>query len=355
MAGRGTDIVLGGNAKMLFEQQGQRQGLDPESPAAKALQAEIEARCSAEHDEVLAAGGLLVIGTERHEARRIDNQLRGRCGRQGDPGATRFFLCFDDDLMRIFARDWVKTMMQRLGLKKGEVIEAPMVTRGIERAQKKVEARNFDIRKNLLEYDEVMDKQRKFIYTQRQEVLEGVGYRRKILGMFEEVLEPIVHDYAGDKDEPVNYEEIKSWMTHKVGEIDLEGFEQLPREQIFDSLVERFEKLYDERGQQLGEEDWVRLQKFMLLDTIDGKWKDHLHAMEVLKAGIGLRGYAQVDPKNEYKKEGYEKFKLLKSEIAEQVTTLIPGLRGSCALLAHVQSDYRVESATVSRPVLSAR
>jgi preprotein translocase subunit SecA len=215
-------------------------------------------------------------------------------------------------------------MMERLGLKPGEVIESGMVTRGIERAQKKVEARNFDIRKNLLEYDEVMDKQRKFIYSQRQEVLEFSGLREKIVGMFEEVLEPILEAHAGNKDEPIEYDEIRSWVEHKIGEaVELDGLERVDRSELFDWIVDRMQDVFQKREQHYGEEEWSRVQRLLLLDTIDQKWKDHLHAMEVLKAGIGLRGYAQVDPKNEYKKEGYEKFKLLKESIADQVTNLI--------------------------------
>ncbi len=324
MAGRGTDIVLGGNAELLWKKELATRGLDEETAEATQLRSEIAAACKAEHDEIVDLGGLYVIATERHEARRIDNQLRGRCGRQGDPGGTKFFLCFDDDLMRIFARDWVKTMMEKLGLKHGERIESPMVSRGIARAQKKVEARNFDIRKNLLEYDEVMDKQRKFIYTQRTQVLEEMDLRGKIIGMFEEVLDPVVERHAGDADEPVNFDEIEEWIVHKIGkEVDLNGLRDQERDNIFDWLVERVESVYEKRQEHYGEEDWIKVQSFVLLDTIDNKWKDHLHAMEVLKAGIGLRGYAQVDPKNEYKKEGYEKFELLKQAIADQVTDLI--------------------------------
>jgi preprotein translocase subunit SecA len=324
MAGRGTDIVLGGNAEMLWKKELKARNLEPESEEAKALLAELRVTCQKEHDEVVALGGLYVIATERHEARRIDNQLRGRCGRQGDPGSTKFFLCFDDDLMRIFARDWVKTMMEKLGLTHGERIESPMVTRGIARAQKKVEARNFDTRKSLLEYDEVMDKQRKFIYSQRNQVLEQVDLRAKIIGMFEEVLDPVIQRCAGDPDQPVNFDEIEKWLNHKMGsEIDLEGLRQQPREQLFDWIIARTEAVYERRREHYGDQDWARVQSFVLLDTIDAKWKDHLHAMEVLRAGIGLRGYAQVDPKNEYKKEGYEKFELLKQAIAEQVTDLI--------------------------------
>ena len=320
MAGRGTDIVLGGKAEALWRDELKQKGLAEDGEEAVALRARLEAQCQQEHDEILALGGLFVIGTERHEARRIDNQLRGRCGRQGDPGATKFFLSFDDDLMRIFARDWVKTMMEKMGLKSGEVIDSPMVTRAIAKTQRKVEARNFDIRKHLLEYDEVMDKQRKFIYSQRQEALEYKGLREKLLGMFEEVLDPVVERYSADKDKPVQYEEIRKWLAHRCGDaLDLEGFESVPRETLFAWLMERVEKLHDRRAEAYGE-DWDKIQRFLVIDTIDNKWKDHLYAMEVLKTGIGLRGYAQIDPKNEYKKEGFEKFQLLKQEVAEHVT-----------------------------------
>ncbi|MFO0279020.1 MAG: preprotein translocase subunit SecA, partial [Planctomycetota bacterium] len=320
MAGRGTDIVLGGKADALWRAEMAQKGVAVAAPEAQARLAEREAQCAAEQAEIKALGGLYVVGTERHEARRIDNQLRGRCARQGDPGQTKFFLSFDDDLMKIFARDWVKTMMERMGLKAGEVIDSPMVTRVIAKTQKKVEARNFDIRKHLLEYDEVMDKQRKFIYGQRQEALEYKGLRDKALGMFEEVLDPVVERCAGDKDKPVDFAELQKWLRHRCGdELDLAGLEQAPREGLFRWLMERVEKLHDARAAEYGA-DWDAMQRFLVLDTVDNKWKDHLYAMEVLKQGIGLRGYAQVDPKNEYKKEGFEKFQLLKAEIADHVT-----------------------------------
>ena len=324
MAGRGTDIVLGGNPELMARKEAAARGLDPASKEGQELLAPLRKECLAQREHILAQGGLLVIGTERHEARRIDNQLRGRCARQGDPGGTKFFLCFDDDLMRIFARDWVKTMMERLGLKHGERIESPMVSRGIARAQKKVEQRNFDIRKNLLEYDEVMDKQRKFVYSQRQEVLRRENLREKIVGMFEEVLDPILDVHAMDKDKAIDFGEVRKWLVHKAGhELELEGIEQVEREHLFDWLMERVGRLLDKREQHYGKDHWMAVEQFLLLRTIDEKWKDHLHAMEVLKAGIGLRSYAQVDPKNEFKKEGYEKFELLKHAIADQVTDWI--------------------------------
>ncbi|MEE2886135.1 MAG: preprotein translocase subunit SecA [Planctomycetota bacterium] len=324
MAGRGTDIVLGGNVDGLLRDLAKEKGIALDSPEAGALREKLEVECAAEHEEVIESGGLAVIATERHEARRIDNQLRGRCGRQGDPGSTKFFLCFDDDLMRIFARDWVKPLMEKLGLKHGERIESGMVSRRIAGAQKKVEQRNFDIRKNLIEYDEVMDAQRKFIYGQRQEMLLGRNLRDKALGMFEEVLLPALELHAGDPDKPVEYDEIRSWMTHKFGsDIDLDGLDGAAREELEDFLVGRVEAKYTERGEHYGEVDWLKIQQFILLETMDNKWKDHLFAMDVLKHGIGLRGYAQMDPKNEYKKEGFEKFELLKTAIADQVTDLL--------------------------------
>ncbi|MGA0060387.1 MAG: SEC-C metal-binding domain-containing protein, partial [Planctomycetota bacterium] len=324
MAGRGTDIVLGGNPDRLLEMECASKGWAPGADEAKARLAELREACSQEQQEIKSLGGLLVIGTERHEARRIDNQLRGRCGRQGDPGESKFYLSFDDDLMRIFARDWVKTMMEKLGLKEGERIESGMVTRGIERAQKKVEARNFDIRKNLIEYDEVADKQRKFVYEQRQAALEMDDLEGRLSGMFEEVLEPILEAHSGDKDEPVDYAEIRGWLQHKAGDaIDLEGLESVGRDELFDWICQRFQAAQVKRREQYGAEDWSRVLQFLILDTIDQKWKDHLHAMEVLKAGISLRSFAQIDPKNEFKKEGWEKFKLLKAAVADQVTSLL--------------------------------
>jgi len=324
MAGRGTDIVLGGNPDGLWRRTCLERKLATESPEAQELRRTIADQCRQEREHVVSVGGLYVLGTERHESRRIDNQLRGRCGRQGDPGASKFFLCFDDQLMKIYARDWVKTMMEKMGFKPGELIESPMVARSIEKAQKKVEMRNFEIRKNLLEYDEVMDKQRKFIYSQRQDALEKRGLRDKVIGMWESVLDLQVQTHAGDPDKPVNYEELRRWVTHKAGtDIDLEGLEAVEREGLFDWLLQRVIAVYQKRQEKYGAENWDQVQQFLLLDVIDQKWKDHLHAIEVLRAGIGLRGYAQVDPKNEFKKESFEAFEQLKSAIAEQLTELV--------------------------------
>ena len=285
MAGRGTDIKLG--------------------------------------EGVREKGGLHIIGTERHESRRIDNQLRGRCGRQGDQGSTRFYLSFDDDLMKIFARDWVKSVMEKLGLKEGEAIESGMVSRGLAKAQKRVEARNFEIRKNLLEYDEVMDKQRKFIYRERNDVLENVGLRDKILGMFEQELEDILGQVAADPDIEVDWERLEEWWAKKFGpERPIPSVRDAEREDLFDLLSKAIEESFDKRAQDFSEDEFVELQKFLLLNILDDKWKKHLKAMDDLKAGINMRAYAQVDPKNEFKKEGYIKFDELKASIARELTDL---------------------------------
>jgi preprotein translocase subunit SecA len=320
MAGRGTDIKLGGNPEGLLRT---RMALEPEGDV-EAITAQIDSEVGSENGQVLDAGGLYVIGTERHESRRIDNQLRGRSGRQGDPGKTRFYLSLEDDLMRIFARDWVSGLLEKLGMTEGQEIQSGMVSRGIEKAQKRVEARNFEIRKNLLEYDEVMDTQRKTIYGKRQEVLEGDELRDTILDMCDEVASGIVHGRWPEKAEPdldaVAAELSTRFNTPFEGK-QLRQIQQDPDE-VVAHVVERLTARYDERGEELGAERMHMLERFLLLNTIDSRWKDHLRAMDALKSGIGLRGYAQVDPKVEYKREGYEKFQLLTAAIAEEVTGL---------------------------------
>ncbi|MEZ5989141.1 MAG: preprotein translocase subunit SecA [Planctomycetota bacterium] len=268
-------------------------------------------------------GGLHIVGTERHEARRIDNQLRGRCGRQGDPGSTRFYLSFDDDLMKIFARDWVKSVMEKLGLKPGEAIESGMVSRGLARAQRKVEQRNFEIRKNLLEYDEVMDKQRKFLYSQRNEVLRGFEVRDKVLGMFDDVLGEVLDQVAADPDVPVDVERLQEWLQRKFGsDRDFGDLAAIPREELYDTLRERIEEHYEAKGRTMEPEVFEEFHRRLLIEVFDEHWKKHLKAMDDLKAGINMRAYANVNPKNEYKKEGYVKFEELKGTIARAVTDL---------------------------------
>ena len=287
MAGRGTDIVLG--------------------------------------EGVAALGGLHVLGTERHEARRIDNQLRGRSGRQGDPGSSRFYVALDDDLMRIFASDRVSSLLQRFGMEEGMAIEHGMVTNAIERAQKKVEEHNFEIRKHLLEYDEVMDEQRKTIYKWRQNCLEGKDLRNDVLKMVEDcVLDSGDYYLPGDNEDEWNTKELSKWFGQKFGvEPDPKEFAGKSKEGVEKQLVEKAAELYRQRELEIGENDIRKLEQFLILEKVDSKWKDHLYAMDSLKSGIGLRGYAQIDPKIEYKREAYGMFQNMMASIREELTDLL--------------------------------
>jgi len=268
--------------------------------------------------------GLHIIGTERHEARRIDNQLRGRSGRQGDPGSSRFFLSLDDDLMRIFARDWVKAMLEKLGMTEGQEIESRLVTRGVEKAQKKVESRNFEIRKNLLEYDEVMDQQRKTIYTTRQEILESEGLKEKVISMISDSVDELMNTYMGGTAKDWDLNEFSQRIHHLSGvTIEPESLEKKEAEEVNEFTVEKLISRYDEIEEMNTAEEQRKLERYILLDILDSKWKDHLFAMDALKTGIGLRSYGQVDPKNEYKKEGYGKFQLLLNTVSNTVSSLI--------------------------------
>jgi preprotein translocase subunit SecA len=321
MAGRGTDILLGGNPEA-------RARAEIPADADDAVYQEALARhrviCAKEKEEVIAAGGLHIIGTERHEARRIDNQLRGRAARQGDPGSTRFYLSLEDDLMRIFARDWVKNMLTRLGMLEGQEIESPMVSRGIEKAQRRVEQRNFEIRKNVLEYDEVMDKQRRTIYALRQEILEGVDLKGRILEMAGSIVQRLMNTYLGEKRTDWEMPEFVHRLDQSFGvTIDAASFDALDRTQIEAKVNEQLRATYDHRESEVPAEQMRRLEQFLLLNVIDSKWKDHLHAMTQLREAIGLRSYAQIDPKNEYKREGFESFQRLVEAVEEDVTGMI--------------------------------
>ena len=323
MAGRGTDIVLGGNLDALIRQEAARRGIDPDDAEASApLRAEYGPMLADEKQVVLEAGGLYVIGTERHEARRIDNQLRGRSGRQGDPGRTRFFLSLDDPLMRRFYKDWVKNFLARAGMGGGEPVESKMVSNAIKRAQKKVEDYHFEIRKNLLEYDEVMDQQRKLIYEQRQDALEAHELRDRIHAMFEEVIEAAMATYGGDgKEIAPDWEGLMTWAHRKWGyEGTIEDLEAANLSGAGAVLLADVEKRYAERVEAFGEDRMRHLERFLVLNSIDNKWKEHLYVMDALRSGIGLRGYAQVDPKNEYKREGLERFQELLYNVADEVT-----------------------------------
>lgn len=288
MAGRGTDIILGSGVAEL--------------------------------------GGLHVLGTERHEARRIDNQLRGRSGRQGDPGSSRFYVALEDDLMRIFASERVSSILQRLGMEEGMAIEHSMVTNAIERAQKKVEEHNFEIRKHLLEYDEVMDEQRKTIYAWRQKCLEGKDPRKDVLKMIEDCILDSVDYYMNLKLETEEWDVkgLLSWFRQKSGaELNPQEIAEKTREEIENILIQKATELYHQREEEVGQEEMRKLEQILILEKVDYKWKDHLYAMDHLKSGIGLRGYAQVDPRIEYKREAFAMFEEMMASIREELTDLL--------------------------------
>ena len=327
MAGRGTDILLGGNPEFLARRELQEQGVDWAAAAPetlRALMARYQRECAEEHDRVVELGGLHILGTERHEARRIDNQLRGRAGRQGDPGSSRFYLSLEDDLMRIFGSDRISGLMQRLGMEEGVPIEHRMVTRAIERAQKQVEARNFEIRKHLLEYDDVNNKQRTEIYSLRRELLEGKGQREYLLQKAEEILAHLLDTTCGAGTDPEAWrpDELRNGVLRIFG-IDVQAlgidWSKISAPPLRERLWEVVRGRYEEKERALGTEAMRQHERTLMLYVIDTAWKDHLLAMDHLKEGIGLRGYGQRDPLTEYKKESFEMFGLMSERIEDEI------------------------------------
>ncbi len=321
MAGRGTDIVLGGNPTGLA-----RAEADPESEP-EAHQAGLDRYreiCARERDEVLVAGGLHILGTERHEARRIDNQLRGRSGRQGDPGSSRFYLSLDDDLMRIFGSDRIQPLMGRLGMEEGEPIEHRMVTRAIERAQKQVEGNNFSVRKHLLEYDDVMNKQREAIYQLRRDILEGRESREYVLKVADDLLELIIATHCPEKSDPRDWNlteiaaDMLAYFNIPAGELD-RNLAELGVEELRELLGGAIERKYADKESRLGAPLMRAFERDVMLRVVDHAWKDHLLALDHLKEGIGLRGYGQRDPLNEYKRESYELFQAMKERVEDTI------------------------------------
>jgi preprotein translocase subunit SecA len=310
MAGRGTDILLGGNPKFLAKTMVE-EGADPE-----AYQKVFEKALSTvrkEKETVVQLGGLHVLGTERHEARRIDNQLRGRAGRQGDPGSSRFFLSLEDDLLRIFGAERISGMMDKLGMEEDQPIEHKLVTNAIERAQKNLEARNFEIRKHLLEYDNVMNQQREVIYTQRRDVLSSENLKDSVIETIEEQAEGIVELYADEKIHP------EDWDLKGLQDAIYQQFsfrwaiprpeeDGLNRDRLTELTVEKAKEVYQKKEEELGADMLRYLEKVIMLQAVDHHWKDHLLAVDQLKEGIGLRGYGQKDPRIEYQKEAYQMF-----------------------------------------------
>jgi preprotein translocase subunit SecA len=354
MAGRGTDILLGGNPEFMAKQECLKKGL---AQALKAVAGEVSAKpddpnlsyfyyggveykidtakwdevyqkhkeaTDAEHDDVISLGGLFILGTERHEARRIDNQLRGRAGRQGDPGASRFYLSLEDDLMRIFAKEWVSNLLQRLGMEEGVPIESKLITRRIEAAQKAVEGQNFEARKHLLEYDDVMNKQRQAVYALRRQLLEGLDQKELVLEDYvRDILGGLLDKYAGKDTRPEDWDAagLKNQIFTRFGvDITAEGIEpeKLNRQELGDAIFDKLKERYEAKEQLIGPEAMRHHERIIMLSVIDQQWKDHLLSMDHLREGIGLRGYGQHDPLVEYKRESFDMFEAMMERFEEE-------------------------------------
>ena len=329
MAGRGTDIVLGGNADFLAKTLAEKDIKEEDSEEQRAATikkflSQFREQVKQEHEQVVAAGGLHVLGTERHESRRIDNQLRGRSGRQGDPGSSRFYVSLQDDLMRLFASDRIMTMMDRLGMEEGQVIEHPWVSKALEVAQKRVETHNFEIRKQLLEYDNVMNKQREAIYHLRRSILNSDDVKDRILASIADVVKILTQQYLFSVKEDAEWDwagleiYLKTKFYFDISP-QLEQLKGRAPPEIEDVLLKGLVAVYESRERDIPPEHLRGLEKFIFLNTIDTKWKDHLYAMDQLKEGVGLRSYAQRDPLVEYKREGFMMFQMMYDSIYQEV------------------------------------
>ncbi|WP_298933018.1 preprotein translocase subunit SecA [uncultured Ramlibacter sp.] len=342
MAGRGTDIVLGGNVGKAVEAVEADESLDA---AAKALKIEeLRAHWAKEHEVVKAHGGLRIIATERHESRRIDNQLRGRSGRQGDPGSSRFYLSLDDPLMRIFAGDRVKAIMDRLKMPDGEAIEAGIVTRSIESAQRKVEARNFDIRKQLLEYDDVSNDQRKVIYQQRNDIMDAADLGAQIASLRQGCFTDLTRQYvpAESVEEQWDVPGLEKvladeWEIQLSLQQDVQAASAITDEDLLEKVLKTADAAFDRKVEQIGAANFTQFERVVLLQSIDTHWREHLSALDYLRQGIHLRGYAQKQPKQEYKREAFELFGQLLDSVKNEVTKVL--------MTVKVQSGEQLEQA----------
>jgi preprotein translocase subunit SecA len=342
MAGRGTDIVLGGNLEKMLAAAENDESLDEATRTQRVD--EIRSQWQQDHEKVKALGGLRIIATERHESRRIDNQLRGRSGRQGDPGSSRFYLSLDDSLMRIFAGDKVRAIMDRLKMPEGEAIEAGMVTRSIESAQRKVEARNFDVRKQLLEYDDVSNDQRKVIYQQRNDILDAQSLRGQIdslrEGCFTDLVQQFVPEASVEEqwDLPGLEKALsEEWSVDVPVTSWVSDAESIDAEEVAQRVIAAAKDVFDAKVALVGEDNFTNFERVVLLQTIDGQWREHLAALDYLRQGIHLRGYAQKQPKQEYKREAFVLFGQLLDSVKTDVTRVLINVR--------VQSPEQVSEA----------
>ena len=340
MAGRGTDIVLGGNLQMSIDAVLQDESLDE---SVKATQIEqLKTNWATDHAFVKSVGGLRIVATERHESRRIDNQLRGRSGRQGDNGSSRFFLSLDDSLMRIFAGDRVKAIMDRLKMPDGEAIEAGIVTRSIESAQRKVEARNFDIRKQLLEYDDVANDQRKVIYQQRNDILDATSLSEQIKSLREGCFTDLVRQYVPENTVEEQWDLVglektlaQDWQISLPLLQEVQAASAIEDEEVLEKVIHAANSSFNSKLDQIGEENFTHFERMVLLQNIDSHWRDHLSALDYLRQGIHLRGYAQKQPKQEYKREAFELFGQLLDAVKFEVTKIL--------MTVKVQSSEEIE------------
>lgn len=317
MAGRGTDIMLGGNPEFLARN---KVGNDAKPEEYEKALAEFKQQCDQEKKEVLDKGGLLIIGTERHESRRIDNQLRGRAGRQGDPGTTRFYISLEDDLMRIFGSDRLSRIMGSLGMSEDETIESKLVTKAIENAQKKVEGHHFDIRKNVLEYDDVMNQQRMSIYSRRKDILKSENLKEQITDFIDQIADNIANQFEAGKGGEFNQEGLEESVYKQFGiKMEFPSNQSWSGDAIGQKVYDAAMEFYNDKRNEIGEDIMNEMEKFFTLQTLDNLWKDHLLSMDHLREGIGLRGYGQKDPKLEYKKEGFALFEEMLFRWAEDV------------------------------------
>uniref|UniRef100_UPI00258F7520 preprotein translocase subunit SecA n=1 Tax=uncultured Peptoniphilus sp. TaxID=254354 RepID=UPI00258F7520 len=365
MAGRGTDIVLGGNPEYLAKKELKKQGMeeemleyadsyfktdDPEILKARedyqALVKKFKEETDKEAEEVKKVGGLRIIGTERHESRRIDNQLRGRSGRQGDPGSSRFYISADDDLIRLFAGDKFKDTMVKIDSPEDEPVEAKILTRLIESAQRKVEGNNFSIRKNVLKYDDVMNKQREVIYAERRRVLEGENLKEDIIAMRNDVIDKTIDFYNKLDDNNKNYLDFESIRSFGINTFDfqedfLKGLENPTAESLKAYIKELADEKYKEKEEDFGNEKFREIERVALLQNVDQKWMDHIDAMDQLRKGIGLRAVGQTDPVRAYAEEGFDMFEEMNESIKEDTVRM----------LYHVVNPERVKRVRVAKEV----
>ena len=337
MAGRGTDIILGGNLKADIAALG-------ENPTAEQIE-KVKADWQKRHDDVLKAGGLHIIGSERHESRRIDNQLRGRAGRQGDPGSSRFYLSMDDNLMKLFGSEKLKAFMKKMGMDDGQPLEHKFITRAIESAQRKVETRNFDIRKSLLEYDDVANEQRKVIYEERNALLEGKDISETIHTIFEDVLDNVISNYIQPNSLPEQWDlEGLQKRLAAVYNLDapvsqwMKGNDKLVENDIRDKIIALGHEMYQKKCDVIGPENQKQLEKQVMLQCIDSLWKEHLAAMDYMRQGIGLQGYAQKNPKNEYKIQSFNLFSKMLDNLKDQVVSIL------CRIQVRLKSPEEAEA-----------